>query len=209
MVVRLGHARPALCMTGCATARTDARVTEGSASKAGVILVAAVAGSGGGDMRRCFAERIPLCIRTVMTGSALARDDALRGRMSEGGSAEGAGVMAGIARQGRGDMIARLGHARTTLRMAAGASAWADTRVAKGGARETCVILMTGIAGGCRRYVVRGFAQGIPLRVGTVMASSALTGHYALRAGMRERGSGKAAARGMANIARKSGGQMV
>ena len=78
--------------------------------------------------------------------------------------------------------------------MATGASSWADASVTKGSSRETCVILVAGIARRRCCHVIRSFAQCIPLRIGTVVAGGALTDNYSLGAGMRESRGREAAA---------------
>ena len=98
MVGRFGRGRTALDVAGGATARAHAGMIETGAGEGGITLVAGIARGRGGDVTRCFAERVPLGVGTVVAGTALAGNNPLGRRMCEGRGCERAtrGV-AGIA----------------------------------------------------------------------------------------------------------------
>ena len=186
MVGRLGQARSALIVTGGASARDHAGMVKRRAGEGRVTLVAGVARGRGRDVTGRLAERVPLGIGTVVAVRALASDDALGRGMREGRGRERAGVMARVARQGCRDMVARFGHARTALNMASRAGARAHAGVTECRAGEARVTPMTGIARGRGRHMAGRFAEGVPLGVGTIVASAARTGDDALSGRVRE-----------------------
>ena len=70
-------------MAGGASARAYRGMTKRGAGEARVVLMASIARSGGDNVRRCFAQCIPLRIGTVVTGGALTGNDALGSGVSE------------------------------------------------------------------------------------------------------------------------------
>lgn len=74
VIGRLGRGRSALDVAGSASAGAHAGVVERGAGGAGerhVTRVAGIARGRGGNVGWCFAERVPLGIRTVVAGAAL------------------------------------------------------------------------------------------------------------------------------------------
>ena len=82
VISRLGRGRSALDVAGGARARVHTGVVERGASGAGerhVTRVAGIARGRGGNVVRCFAERVPLGVRTAVTSAALTGQNSLRG----------------------------------------------------------------------------------------------------------------------------------
>ena len=181
MVARLGHARTALDVAGCASARTDAGMVERRAGERSVTGMASVARGGRRDVTGRLAQCVPLGIGAAVTGTALTGDHTLGGRMCKSRRRERAtGGVTGIARQIRRDMVARLGHARSALDVAGCAAArrhadMHETRAHPGGGA------MTGVA----RCIGGSVVSRLALRDTAVMALTALVGYHA---GVTEKG---------------------
>lgn len=207
MVTRLGHARTTLDVTGGTGTRTYAGMIETGAGEGGITLVAGIARGRGRDVTGRFAQRIPLSIGTVVAGAALTGDDALSCGVREGRGRERAPRrVTGIAREIRRDVVARLGHARSSLDVTGRAGARVYASVIECGAADTGERHKTRVAGVARGRggdVTGRLAERVPLSEGTIMTGAALAGHHALCRGMSEARRRERAARGVAGIARK------
>ena len=211
MVGRFGRGRTALDVAGGATARAHAGMIETGAGEGGITLVAGIARGRGGDVAGRFSERVPLGVGTVVTGTALAGNDALGGGVGEGRSRERAARgVTGIAREIRRDVIGRFeGLGGSPLNVTGGAGARVDASVVECGAGERHKTRVAGVARGRGGDVTRCFAERVPLGERAIMTGAALAGHYALCRRMSEARRRERATRGVAGIARERRRNMV